>query len=113
MTWWWLSFCDNARPAGQQFVGAALVEARTAIEAERAARALGCHGGGGDMLALAAPASHGPPPAGYTNRLLSRAELEVMQALWTPNEPGLKTLGEYADEGDPAAIALTEGVVTS
>jgi hypothetical protein len=106
MAWWWLSY------AGEQFLGAVLVEARSPPEAMLVSKLLGCDPGG-EVLGCEVPGHVGPPPAGYANRLLSKEELDAMQAIWTPDEPGLKTLGEYADEGDPVAIALVEGGVTS
>lgn len=45
-TRWWLSFCDPARPAGQQFLGACIVEAVDEITAVKVAHALGINPGG-------------------------------------------------------------------
>lgn len=103
MTWWWLSFVDSTRPEGQQSLGVVLVQALSGDEAVRAMTARGCNPGGDEVLALRIPASVGQPPEGYANRLLGIAELQRMQALWTPDEPGVEKLGELADDGDPVA----------
>lgn len=29
-----------------------------------------------------------------------------MQALWTPDDPGVSNLGQLADAGDPRALAM-------
>jgi hypothetical protein len=95
--WWWLSFADGNRPVGQQFLGAALVQADDFITATTVAHVKGCNPGG-EVLAFPVPPDDGPPPTGYRNRLLSRSELEAMQAIWTPEEPRIMTLDEYEAE---------------
>lgn len=44
--WFWLSFCDPEKPAGQQFVGVSLVEARSMPMAITVAHQRGCNPGG-------------------------------------------------------------------
>jgi hypothetical protein len=46
MKLWWLSFADGARPAGEQFLGAAIVPGEDIIAAVQAAHAAGCNPGG-------------------------------------------------------------------
>ncbi len=96
-TWWWLSFCDNTRPVGDRFVGLALVEAHSMVEATKAAWARGCNPGG-EVFGYEVPAKFGPPPTGYQHRLLTRSDAEEMQAIWTPDDPGISTLAEVQDE---------------
>ncbi|HKY40723.1 MAG TPA: hypothetical protein VJN18_32535 [Polyangiaceae bacterium] len=43
---WWLSFCDPAKPSGQQFLGACIVNACCMLDAIREAHSLGCNPGG-------------------------------------------------------------------
>jgi hypothetical protein len=43
---WWLSFCDPAKPKGEQFLGVALVEADDLPSATRRAWREGCNPGG-------------------------------------------------------------------
>ena len=43
---WWLSFCDPAKPSGEQFLGVALVEADDLPSATRRAWREGCNPGG-------------------------------------------------------------------
>jgi hypothetical protein len=47
MTWWWLSFCDDSRPKGQQFLGACIVgPADSEMHAHMLACAYDCNPGG-------------------------------------------------------------------
>lgn len=104
MSWWWLSFC--AQDDGRN-LGIALVHAHTADEANLVARILGCRPlERAELLVLEVPPSAGPPPTGYTHRLLGPDEMRAMQAMWTPDEPEVKTIGEFADDGDPAALRM-------
>lgn len=43
---WWLSFADPTRPTGSQFLGAALVEGQSLLDAAQTAWILGCNPGG-------------------------------------------------------------------
>lgn len=45
-TYWWLSFCDAARPKGEQFLGACIVEGQSMGDAVRIAWAMDCNPGG-------------------------------------------------------------------
>jgi len=75
---WWLSFADPKRPAGQQFLGVAVVEAPEFILACMTAKTYGCNPGG---EVQGWPMPDLPPDAPEmklpTNRLLSRADLEA------------------------------------
>lgn len=46
MSLWWLSFADAERPAGEQLLGVAIVEAADMTTAIRAAWSIGCNPGG-------------------------------------------------------------------
>ena len=92
--WWWLSFADGDRPKNEQFLGVAIVQARSLHEAIKAAWALGCNPGG-QVMGADVPPEIGPPPEGYAGRLLSRVECEAMQALWTPDDPEVGTEDEH------------------
>jgi len=70
--WWWLSFADERRPEGQQFLGACMVQAwgmGTAV-AEAHRRKLNP---GGEVIGLAIPDGAPEPLPEWTNRLLTRA----------------------------------------
>lgn len=43
---WWLSFCDPAKPKGEQFIGICIVEAVDQITAVKVTHALGINPGG-------------------------------------------------------------------
>jgi hypothetical protein len=84
--WYWLSFCDNKRPEGEQFLGAAMVRAHGVLTASHVAWALGCNPGG--EMACVGPFDN-DPPEGFANRLLTRAEVDALNAIvdatgWTP-----------------------------
>lgn len=74
--WWYMSFTDDTRPKGSQFLGAALVLAVTLEEAIRASWTLGCNPGGA-VMAVPLPVGARPDPA-FCNRLLTREEAEGM-----------------------------------
>jgi hypothetical protein len=69
---WWLSFADPERPAGQQFLGVAIVEAPDFIYAARLAKTVGCNPGG-EVRGWEVPQEAPELPM---NRLLSRQEME-------------------------------------
>ncbi len=46
MTMWWLSFCDDRKPKGAQFLGLCIVEAVDEITAVKITHALGINPGG-------------------------------------------------------------------
>jgi len=58
--WWWLSFADGRRPAGQQFLGVAVVRAAGFGLAVMRAHALGINPGG-EVSGQQIPASVAPP----------------------------------------------------
>lgn len=77
-SWWWLSFVDGNRPAGQKFLGVCIVSARTFVEAVLITHSLGINPGG-EVQGMQLP-NPIPPCApsldGYTDRLLSLSDLE-------------------------------------
>lgn len=104
MSWWWLSFC--AHRDGRN-LGIALVQATTADEAFRVARIRGCGADAdAEVMVIEVPPDVGGPPEGYANRLLGPDEMRAMQAIWTPDEPEVETIGAFADAGDPAALRM-------
>lgn len=76
--WWWLSFCDTERPAGEQFLGVAIVEAPNVPMATVRAWDLGVNPGG-QVAAYDVPAGH-LPAVEWRDRLLTRAEAEALQS---------------------------------
>jgi hypothetical protein len=77
--WWWLSFCDPSLPEGDQFLGACIVQAKGFLLATMRARMLGCNPGG--ECQGVGPMEELPPAlANATDRLLSRAECEELDA---------------------------------
>lgn len=72
----WLSFVDDERPAGQQFLGACLVPASEIVEAVKVAHALGCNPGG-EVVGHPVPADRVRfVRATWVGRLLNRAECQ-------------------------------------
>lgn len=74
--WWWLSFCDAKKPAGSQFLSAALVPADTFADAITNAWVLGVNPGG-DVN------GRGPLPNKaiydrYIGRRLSRSDVDEL-----------------------------------
>lgn len=106
VTWWFLSYADPSAPAGRQALGACLVEARSAGEANRVAWILGCNPGG-EVIVHPVPAEFGAPPRTHAGRLLDRAALEDLMRAWSPDDPRVTTVGELAGAGVVAALAVT------
>jgi len=80
---YWLSFCDPDKPAGEQFLGVAIVEAEpgstdreTVARAIRRAWALNINPGGEVMTTCLPDDSLHLIPATARNRLLSKEEAE-------------------------------------
>jgi hypothetical protein len=65
----WLSFCDDERPKGSQFLGVAIVHGIDPIDAVGAAWALGINPGGQVAVAEVVEV-----PVRFRGRLLSREE---------------------------------------
>lgn len=77
---YWLSFCDPKRPEGTRFLGACIVPGRDLREAARWAWVLNCNPGG-EVLGLEVPPTIDPSiPAEWRNRLLSREEVDRLDA---------------------------------
>ena len=75
--WWWLSFCDESRPKGRQFLGVAVVEADHLPGAIEQAWRLKINPGGQVASYMLIDRV---PVAKWRNRLLSRPECEQAQA---------------------------------
>jgi hypothetical protein len=75
-TLWWLSFCDNARPRGEQFLGACIVPGEDMVSAVRNAWANGCNPGGEVECSLIPHLMAPRLPPHRIGVLLNRAEAE-------------------------------------
>ena len=76
MTFWWLSFADPAKPVGEQFLGAAIVEGEDIKDAVAAAWLNACNPGG-EIEWREFPSDIWPPPK-FRNQLLSRADIDAL-----------------------------------
>jgi hypothetical protein len=76
MRLFWLSFCDADKPAGQQFLGVAIVEARGLASALAQTWAVGCNPGG-EAQTCEIPESARARVSGYMNRLMSKKDLRA------------------------------------
>lgn len=76
--WWWLSFCDGAKPKGSQFLGCVVIQGCGIGWACHSAHALGVNPGG-ECAGYPFPAGVEPPKS-YRHRLLTRAECEQLDA---------------------------------
>lgn len=84
-SWWWLSFADPSLPTGSQFLGACIVRGSNIVMAALEAHRLKISPGG-QVLGISF-AEHGKTPAaGYTNRLLTRAECEEFDRVMAQRE---------------------------
>lgn len=75
---WWLSFCDPKRPAGQQFLGVAIVAGTDLVEATKNAWANECNPGGevmGQKIDEVSARFVGPE---WVNRLLTKEQCEFL-----------------------------------
>lgn len=80
MALYWLSFVDDERPKGSQFLGAAIVEAENSLDAVRVAHHLGCNPGGEVAIRKFPPGVE--VRAEDIGRLMLRPEAEA----WRPTE---------------------------
>lgn len=82
MQTFWLSFCDPHKPAGEQFLGVAIVEADSVRDAIQTAWAHGCNPGGEVQTVVLPPIDSLPDDKARLlaetpfNVLMDRAELE-------------------------------------
>lgn len=101
MTWWWLSFASAARPAGDTFMGAAVVDAPTLEAVVARVRRLGIAPAGfTDVAVVEIGPEVGIPeavqcrllsriPEGDRCRLLSRMEIvQLARPGWSGPPPG-------------------------
>lgn len=101
MRWWWLSFVDESRPEGDQFLGACVVQADSEHEAIDEARAQGCHPGGNHVatadMSIFGDAIYTDPESPLNeygaNRLLS------VEELYAHGERKAKDLPDNLNEG--------------
>lgn len=75
----WLSFADASLPKGQQFLGVAIVNAHSFLEAVKVAHILGINPGG-EVQGFDVEVPGGKDiPAKYVERLLSREEIAELE----------------------------------
>lgn len=75
--WWWLSFADEKKPQGSQFLGAVLLEANDMSDAVLKSKRLGLNPGGEVLGAMLG--GHKEPPKEQTYKLLSLELMEKME----------------------------------
>lgn len=73
---WWLSFADPELPAGQQFLGVAIVQAPDFVMAARVAKTYGCNPGG-EVRGWEIPDDYDGPELPL-NRLLTKDEMTTL-----------------------------------
>lgn len=79
----YLSFCDELRPKGSQFLGGAIVPGDDLISAVKMAHVLGCNPGG-EVVGHPIPEDiDARIPDEYRARLLTRAEIDTLATLLT------------------------------
>lgn len=75
-TWFWLSFCDLARPKGEKFLYAAIIKGSTFADVSKKAEALGL---GSEAIILDIACKVPPPdvevPARFVGRRLDRNDI--------------------------------------
>lgn len=76
MNWWWLSFADQTRPKGNQFLGVVIIEAITLDQAITQSHLRGLNPGG-EILSFQIPYDRIPDEQ-FRNRLLSREEATML-----------------------------------
>lgn len=88
MQMFWLSFCDGDRPAGTQFLGAAVVPGRDIGEAITNAHRLHINPGGEVLGKLIDPERASLIDQAWLNRLLNREQCEVFDDEWGMSKGG-------------------------
>ena len=94
MSLFWLSFCDENKPEGEQFLGVCIVESPAALDiggAVAEAWRLGINPGG-QVMSFEIPEELRERHAKHTNRLMSREALECAFG-------EMKTVAELEGEG--------------
>jgi hypothetical protein len=92
MTYYWLSFVDDARPEGDRFLGGCLVEASSSEEAVVEAWQQQCNPGGEVAMVEITPPYEANVAKFQLNHLYSKAEIVAM------NE--YRTLDQAVEDGD-------------
>jgi hypothetical protein len=96
LQWWWCSFADDARPAGTQFLGVAIVKAANVGHASSVAWRAGCNPGG-QLMAVPVPSELGDPPADMDHKLITERErLDALTQEW--HGCSVKSLAEHEAE---------------
>lgn len=76
MKWFYLSFCDEDRPAGEKFLGACIVRGTDIARAAEEAWTRGCNPGGQVLGVDIEFGPSGKPPDALCNRLMQLEELK-------------------------------------
>lgn len=77
MPYFWLSFCDEDKPAGEHFLGVAILQAHDVIEAVSTAHRLKINPGG-QVASWELPVDYELPEQ-FKERLLSKSDIETLQ----------------------------------
>lgn len=108
MAWYWLSFVSPTPSGPRGHVS--VVEAMSLEQALDVAAVVGAEPTdpppGSHVLCVRVPDEVGPPPAAYAMRLLSMEEAAEMTKIWTPDTPGIRTVGQAAAAGHPLALEI-------
>ena len=96
---WYLSFVDDQRVPGNQWLGACIVEGCDMADAVRNSHRLGCNPGGEVMIILMPPDTS--VPSEFCNRLLTIDDVRVVDRLGGGNGFAINADGdEIEDKGD-------------
>jgi hypothetical protein len=79
MSWWWMSFCDAARPKGERFLGGLLIEANDEFDLIARSHMLSLNPGGEIQFFRVPKEYEERIEPSMTYRLLSRAECEAIE----------------------------------
>lgn len=72
----WLSFCDDEKPKGSQFLGVIIIKASDVVDAVAKSHFLGINPGGEILAYELSDEASAEIPENFRNRLLSKDELK-------------------------------------
>lgn len=86
MTWYWINFVDPFANDGHgMFLGIVITYGHTALDAVKIIKNINVDPNV-IMAFMPVPSKLGPPPDGYTDRLLTFDEASTLSLLWTKTE---------------------------